>query len=148
MGKNDKTLYFAVKRLIFTEGKFLIVHKSRIEEDLWELPGGRMEFGETAEETLIREMNEETGLRVKAMKVLDTWNNVRENYQITGIIYGCKLEDENANIRLSEEHDRYWWITPDEFGFFDQMHKSLKERMTHWDWDELRHMFGQNSTNS
>lgn len=47
-----------VKALVLKEGKFLVMHNNGVEEDLWELPGGRIEFGETAEETLKREMLE------------------------------------------------------------------------------------------
>jgi 8-oxo-dGTP diphosphatase len=78
-----KKIYFAVKAFILNEGKFLVMHKNGVQEDLWELPGGRMEFGETAEETLIRELIEETELLVTPIRVLDTWNCVFENYQIT-----------------------------------------------------------------
>lgn len=37
---------------------------------LWTLPGGGMEFGEHPEETLVREVREETGLQVEAVKLL------------------------------------------------------------------------------
>lgn len=36
----------------------------------WELPGGTNEFGETPAETVVREVSEETGLRVKVKRLL------------------------------------------------------------------------------
>jgi len=36
----------------------------------WSLPGGKLEFGETLEQCLIREMKEETGLEVKVKELL------------------------------------------------------------------------------
>jgi len=42
----------------------LVNHKGVTEEDFWAPPGGGMEFGSNAEENLIREVFEETGLNV------------------------------------------------------------------------------------
>ncbi|MEK6301430.1 MAG: NUDIX hydrolase [Acidobacteriota bacterium] len=39
-------------------------------ENFWTLPGGRAEFGETAEHTLKREMLEETGIEVEVVRLL------------------------------------------------------------------------------
>jgi 8-oxo-dGTP pyrophosphatase MutT (NUDIX family) len=113
------------------------MHVNQATEDSWELPGGRMEFGETAEETLIREMKEETGLQVIPIKVLDTWNVVKEEHQITGIIYSCEIANENINIMLSSEHDQYQWVKA-ESSSLALMHKAFKERMPHWNWDEFK----------
>jgi 8-oxo-dGTP diphosphatase len=126
-----KKIYFAVKAFILNEGKFLVMHKNGVQEDLWELPGGRMEFGETAEETLIRELIEETELLVTPIRVLDTWNCVFENYQITGIIYLCKID--NNEVRLSDEHDNYMWINADTEALTN-MYEVFKEKMINWNW--------------
>src|SRR5262245_16615293 len=39
-------------------------------EDFWTFPGGRAEFGETAEQTLKREMREEIGAEVEVVRLL------------------------------------------------------------------------------
>jgi ADP-ribose pyrophosphatase YjhB (NUDIX family) len=124
-----------VKALIFNEGKFLVMHNNGVEEDLWELPGGRMEFGETAEETLRREMIEETGLVVEPIRLLDTWNLIREDYQIAGIIYLCKFE--KGEVRLSDEHDAFKWISTDEESL-QMVYEDFRVRMLNWNWDEIR----------
>ena len=43
--ENGKKIHFAVKAFILDEDNFLVMHKSGVEEDAWELPGCRMEFG-------------------------------------------------------------------------------------------------------
>ncbi|OPX45998.1 dihydroneopterin triphosphate pyrophosphatase [Ruminiclostridium hungatei] len=93
-----------------------------------------MEFGESAEETVIREVSEETGLTIKPVKLLDTWNSVKEDYQITGIIYSCIIE--KGEVRLSAEHDRYEWLNADATEI-DKLHKVFREKMVNWDWNKL-----------
>lgn len=39
-------------------------------ENFWTFPGGRAEMGETAEQTLIREMREELGIEVEVVRLL------------------------------------------------------------------------------
>ncbi|WP_066497098.1 NUDIX hydrolase [Abyssisolibacter fermentans] len=132
--ENNKKIEFSVKAIIIDKDKFLIMHKKRVKEELWDLPGGRMEFSETAQDTLLREVQEETGLRVKPFRLLDTWNVVYENRQITGIIYLCKLE--KGEIRLSDEHDKYKWVDAS-IESIDCLYESFKERMKNWNFNKL-----------
>lgn len=132
--KNNKKLEFGVKALIIRDGKFLVMHNNGVKDDLWELPGGRMEFGETAEEALERELMEETGLKVKPLRLLDTWDLIRGNHHITGIIYLCSLEE--GEVTLSDEHDAYKWIDANKESI-DRVYDIFKTRMENWDWDEI-----------
>lgn len=122
---------FAVKALIIKNGKVLILHRTDVNKDVWEFPGGRMEFGETSEQTLHREVTEETGLLVTPIKILDTWNFLSTDYQITGIIYLCKTKCET--VTLSEEHNAYKWVDINS-NIIDNIHPVFKERMENWDW--------------
>lgn len=122
---SNKTIYFAVKALILLDGKFLAMHKANETEDILELPGGRTEFGETAEETLVREIMEETGLTIHPIKLLDTWTFINDNYQITGIIYLSKLL--SGQVKLSSEHDRYEWLNPDTTAI-NLMHEVFRDK--------------------
>jgi len=131
----ERKIDFAVKAFILQDGKFLALHKKIIKDDWLELPGGRMEFGESAEETVIREVFEETGLTVKPVKLLDTWNSVHDDYQVTGIIYSCKIE--SGELRLSNEHDRYEWLTADITGI-GKLHKVFRDKMIKWDFTNIR----------
>lgn len=130
-----RKIEFAVKGFILKEGKFLALHKSVAKHCLFELPGGRMEFGETAEETLIREVKEETNFIIKPIKLIDTWNFISKDYQVTGVIYLCKIIE--GSLKLSDEHDKYQWLDFNEIGI-GKMHEVYKERMMNWNREEVR----------
>jgi len=78
-----------------------------------ELPGGGMEFGESAEQTIVREVREETGLNVDVIELLDTWDFIKEDLHITGVIYLCNVEGV-CEVTLSDEHDSYQWLELDD----------------------------------
>ena len=134
--ETTKTIQFAVKALIFDGDKFLAVHQRTAKSPKFELPGGKLEFGETAEETVIREVLEETGLRITPLKLVDTWNYVTETRQITGIIYLCSAENP-TNIILSDEHDQYRWLSTDPESL-EKMNRLFKPQMLRWNWNELK----------
>ena len=112
----DRRFFVAVKALLFDQGKFLLVKRSdkaRGEHHYWELPGGRMEFGETPENALQRELMEETGLSANILCPIQTWSFFREEEtQIVGITFLCKAETDK--VQLSSEHDDFTWVRFDE----------------------------------
>lgn len=59
----------SVKGVAVRDGRVLLLRNERSE---WELPGGRIERGESPEECLVREVAEETGWRVRAGPILDS----------------------------------------------------------------------------
>lgn len=55
----------AVSAAIFRDGQVLLIQRARAPaKDLWTLPGGRVEVGETLVEAITREIREETGLEI------------------------------------------------------------------------------------
>ena len=52
-----------VTGILIEDQKILLVKQKVTDSRNWSLPGGALEFGETLEECIIREMFEETGLR-------------------------------------------------------------------------------------
>ena len=53
----------SVRGIIFRDGKIAMMHS--VKYNYYKLPGGGIEPGETMEETLVREVREESGLLVK-----------------------------------------------------------------------------------
>lgn len=129
----DKVLQFVTKAVVIKDRKILSLYIEKNGQKKWDLPGGRIEFGESPEEGLVREVMEETNCRVKSMKLIDTWHRVLESWQIVGVFYICELEGE---IILSSEHNGYEWINIDEF-FNVFTATTFTERMLNWDWKSL-----------
>jgi A/G-specific adenine glycosylase len=57
---------------------------------LWELPGGKRMAGETLEETVVREIREETGVRVKVIRPLATVRHAYSHFKITMHAFECR----------------------------------------------------------
>ena len=55
------------------DGAILMVHKT--DNDLWALPGGGMDVGESMADTVVREVKEETGIDVEVTGVVGIYSN-------------------------------------------------------------------------
>ncbi|MFX0126465.1 MAG: NUDIX domain-containing protein [Candidatus Hodarchaeota archaeon] len=100
-------------------GKILFLRRSPQSDyspNIWDDVGGRMRQFERAEETLQREIVEETGITeitiIKPLVVSHYFRGekITENEMIV-ITYWCKTAIEK--VRLSKEHDSFKWFTPD-----------------------------------
>lgn len=132
----EKRVTFAIKGLVFKDNKFLIVKRADCNNpDIWELPGGHLEFGETAETAVIREMKEEVNMSVVPRFILGTWNSYLHRRQITGIIYLCETNDEE--VTLSDEHLDYKWVSHQDDDF-KLLHPIFRDQMESWNWENLK----------
>ena len=61
-----------VYALVFDGEHVLLAHRRDI--DWWNLPGGGMEVGETVDEAMIREVREETGLKVRVEQLVGVYS--------------------------------------------------------------------------
>lgn len=128
-------LYFATKAIIIKDDTFLALYSMRGDHKSWDLPGGRMSIGEDAETTLVREVDEETGLKIRPLKLIDTWNYVRDaEYHVTGVFYQCECD--SFDVQLSDEHDGYEWLNINDYTEYLKSRPYL-ERMMNWDWQSL-----------
>ncbi len=67
-----------VRAVVFLDGKVLLVRERA--DGGWALPGGWADLGETPGENAAREVREEAGLNVRAVKVLAVWDRDRHGH--------------------------------------------------------------------
>jgi mutator protein MutT len=105
----------AVRSIIKRDGKILILKRASGRQTLigkYELPGGRVDFGEQPEESLMRHIKEETGLSVQTLHLSDVFTYVdadHKDIQYAVILYAAGLSNDGSDIRLGSEYDHYSW---------------------------------------
>jgi 8-oxo-dGTP diphosphatase len=68
--KEMKTIRIRVAGILIQNGNILLVRHEKNGQSYWLLPGGGMQYGETAEEALCREFQEEVGLSIRVGKLV------------------------------------------------------------------------------
>lgn len=109
-----------VKGVIVRDNKVLLLHRSEKEMEnsivnrwnAWDLPGGGVQFFETTEKALHREIMEETCLEVELKGIVNVYDIIRQHVHAAVITYFCMYTA--GNVVLSEEHDKYYWIDENE----------------------------------
>jgi 8-oxo-dGTP pyrophosphatase MutT (NUDIX family) len=97
----------SVKGIVVRGDAVMLVRNRR---DEWELPGGKLELGETPEDCVAREIDEELGLDVEAELLVDGWvYTIAAGTHVLVLSYGCRERSARA-ARLSDEHTRFEWI--------------------------------------
>ncbi|MFA5828316.1 MAG: NUDIX domain-containing protein [Candidatus Shapirobacteria bacterium] len=118
----EPKLFVATKAFINYQGKILILRESDKYQDgsnasKYDVVGGRIIPGQNFLESLLREIEEETKLKVsvKTPFYVGEWRPVvkGEQWQIVGTFFEC-LSDSDK-VELSEDHDDYKWIDPKEY---------------------------------
>lgn len=97
--------HITVKGIVVINKQVLILKRVKPSTDglgYWELPGGGLQYKETPDIALKRELQEETGLDVNILHMAYTFTKIREDYQTIGIGYLCSSN--SSDVVISNEH--------------------------------------------
>lgn len=122
---------------VVTDQRERIVMVRRRDNDLWALPGGGMDLGESIVQTAVREVKEETGLDVEVTGLVGIYTNphhvmayddgeVRQQFSLcfTTRLLGGELAVDTESTDIA-------WIPTDQVARL-AMHPSMRLRITHY----------------
>lgn len=134
---NDLTRYHPICQvtgICFTSSDEILIIKNPSSEE-WKLPGGKMEAGETFEETLIRELEEEATVRVKNCRALGVQKvnypnnpNLVEGEEFYQARYVCEIDELLPNT-----------VDPDNGLLHDRKLVSMSEIEKWVQWGDVGH---------
>ncbi|MEV0785895.1 NUDIX domain-containing protein [Streptomyces sp. NPDC050423] len=123
------------------DGRILIIHKT--DNDLWALPGGGHDIGESIGDTVVREVVEETGITVQIDSIVGLYTNpehvlayddgeVRQQFSIC-----FRAHPTGGTLRTSSESKEVRWVAPADLDKLN-IHPSMRLRIQHG-LDDSRH---------
>lgn len=123
--------------MIDPDGKYLLMYRSNhptfgVDPDL---PGGTLEDGETLLETMLREVEEESGVIISRDDVQQVYSG--NNYSAHGTHYALFVTNVKSrpDIKISWEHASFKWLDLSEFL---EKSKNAKDTYMHMVYDVLQ----------
>ena len=99
--------------VVIREGRVLLTRRAEGQHlaGMWEFPGGKLEQGESPEETLVRECREECGIEVEVAEFLEVTHHRYPEKDVLLLFYRCGLRA--GEVRHLHVADHAWVAPPE-----------------------------------
>src|SRR3989344_988243 len=105
----------SVRALIKSDNKILLLRRANGRDSIlgkYELPGGKLAYGEQPEDTLRRYLHDDAGLHIQTAELFDAVTYIDRDdrdIQYAVIVYEVVLASGHHDLRLSQNYDAYFW---------------------------------------
>jgi 8-oxo-dGTP pyrophosphatase MutT (NUDIX family) len=110
--KNNNKFNFRVAGLAISEDRILL--HTTLKDDFWNLPGGRVEFNESTDSALAREIEEELGIQINIEKLIyvneDFFKYDNKRYHELGFYYLISFPEDHE---ITNNNDEFYGIEDD-----------------------------------
>ena len=113
----DKKIRKAVRTYLIKDNKVVVINYKQHDNGYYDIPGGKIEEGETSEETSIREFKEETGITITKQHCIG--HNTIE-YPERIFEFDIFIVDEYSGEPLEFEENKSMWFN------IDDLYKEIK----------------------
>ncbi len=94
---------------IESNGRYLLAHRNDI--DWWNLVGGGLEYDETVEQGLAREVREEVGAEIEIIRLVGVYSKPRKREVV--LCFLCRLTPDSPEPTTSDEVSAVGWFAAD-----------------------------------
>ena len=104
-----------VGALIFNPAREVLMIRTHKWSNLWGIPGGKIKWGEPAEDALRREVMEETGLQIRDIQfvlVQDCIHSKEFFRDAHFVLLNYTANSDGGLVTLNDEAEEYQWLTP------------------------------------
>jgi 8-oxo-dGTP diphosphatase len=119
MGK--KPLALSVRILLFNpERQVLLLQRSKRSKTnpgKWELPGGKIDPGESFDSALNREIMEETGLIVRILHAAGTAEQQVPGWHVIHLVMTGEIV--SGTVSISDEHEEFRWVPKKDLAHYE-----------------------------
>jgi ribonuclease HI len=105
----------SVRAIINEDGKALLLRRSNGRDTIlnkYELPGGKLAYGEQPEDALRRYLHDDAGLHVQSAQLFDAVTYIDHDdraIQYGVIVYLVRLAPQRHQMKLSSNYNKYKW---------------------------------------
>ena len=105
----------AVRAIIKDDSKVLLLKRANGRQsilNLYELPGGKLAYGEQPEDALRRYLHDDVGVHIQSARLFDAVSYIDQDdrdIQYAVIVYHVELAEGHHGVKLSQNYSAYTW---------------------------------------